>query len=173
MFVDPQTILQQFNLKPTDYVADLGAGTGAYSIPAGRITREGKVYAVEVQKDLLQRIKDEAVKYHLSNIEAIWGDIENNGGTKLKDAAVDAVIASNVLFQVPNKAGFASEINRILKPGGRLLFVDWKDSGSGLGPNSSMLVSKDSAKMIFEGQGLKFDRDIEAGEHHYGIIFKK
>ena len=90
IFTDPLTNLKQFGLRSIDNVADLGAGSGAYTIPAAQIVREGKVYAIEIQKDLLQRINDEANKKLLSNVETIWGDTERVGGTKLKDGIIDA-----------------------------------------------------------------------------------
>ncbi len=173
MISDPQTILGQAGIKPNEYIADLGAGTGAFAIAAGRFAREGKVYAIEVQKDLLGRIKDDAFRAGLTNIEAIWGDIERPGGTKLKEGAVDLVILANVLFQVQNKGALASEVKRILKEKGRVLIVDWKDSFGGLGPTGAMLASAESMKTIFSREGFQSDREIEAGEHHYGIILKK
>ena len=172
-FTDPQTNLRQFGLRPTDHVADFGAGTGAYSIPASRMAGEGKVYAIEVQKDLLERIKSDATKAHISNIEFIWGDIESSGGTKLKEGAVDSAIVSNVLFQVPDRNGLVGEVKRILKPGGRVLLIDWKDSFGGMGPNSTQLVSKALAQSFFEQAGFQLEKEIDAGEHHYGLVFRK
>ena len=87
--VDPMMIISQVGIRPTDSVADFGAGSGAYTIPVARIAKEGKVYCVEVLKDLLTRVKNDADKMHLSNIEYIWGDIESPGGTKLADSAID------------------------------------------------------------------------------------
>ena len=173
MFSDPLTNLKQFGLKSTDHVADFGAGSGAYTIPAARMVRGGKVYAVEVQKDFLPRIKSEAEKEHLSNVETLWGDIENIGGTKIKEATMDAVILSSVLFQVGNKRGLVDETKRILKTGGRVLLIDWKDSFGGMGPRGDMIILKDTAKTLFENSGFKYDHDISVGEHHYGMIFKR
>jgi ubiquinone/menaquinone biosynthesis C-methylase UbiE len=173
MFNDPLANLKQFGLKSTDIVADLGAGGGAYTIPAARMARDGKVYAIDVQKDLLPRIDADAKAAHLSNIMTIWGDIEKSGGTKLKDSFADAALLCSVLFQAENKSGLAEEAARILKPEGRLLLIDWKDSFGGLGPRGDMIVAEDKAKEIFEKGGLKYEKNISAGEHHYGMIFKK
>jgi len=154
-------------------VADLGAGTGFYSIAAGRMVTHGKVYAIEVQKDFLPTIKDNAKRAGLKNIECFWGNVEKLGGTQIGDNVVDKVIASNILFQVENKDRFADEIKRILKPGGQVLVVDWSEVSSAMGPNVGMLISKVRAQEIFEKRGLVFKREINAGEHHYGIILEK
>ena len=173
IFTDPLTNLKQFGLRSIDNVADLGAGSGTYTIPAAQMVREGKVYAIEIQKDLLQRINDEANKKLLSNVETIWGDAERVGGTKLKDGIIDAVIISSVLFQAENKAGLVQEAARILKPDGRVFLTDWKNSFGGLGPRSDMIISADAAKILFENSGLKFEKEIHVDEYHYGLIFKK
>ena len=68
------------------HVADLGAGSGHYTLAAAKkVGESGRVYAIEVQKDLLTRIKNLAQTEHINNVEVIWGDVENRGGTKLKD----------------------------------------------------------------------------------------
>ena len=153
-------------------VADLGAGTGFYSIAASRMVPSGKVYAVEVQKDFLTTIRNKIAEEHLNNIECILGDIERIGGTKIKDKVADAAIASNVLFQLEDKEKFIEEVKRILKPGGRLLLIDWSDKSTAFPIGFNKVVPKEKAREMFEGKGFVFERDIPAGEHHYGIIFK-
>ena len=133
----------------------------------------GQVYAIDIQKELLDRVKKEGRKTGLSNIEIIWGNIEKIGGSKLSENSVDAVIASNVLFQITNKDSFLKEIKRILNSNGRVLFIDWSDSFNGLGPPQSNIITKIQAKEIFEQKGFIFEKDIDAGPHHYGIILRK
>lgn len=155
-------------------VADLGAGTGAYTLElAKKIGPDGKVYAVEIQKDFLEVIKKEADSQELKNVEVIWGDIEKVNGTGLADNFVDAVVASNVLFQMSSIYVFAQEIKRILKAGGQVLVVDWSDSFGGVGPEASTVVKPEKAKEVFASVGLEFGQEFEAGDNHYGLIFTK
>ena len=170
-FSDPQKNIAQFDIGPGMSVADLGAGTGFYTIEAARKAgTSGKVYAVEVQKDLLAKLKTNASHEHLFNIEVIWGNIETIGGTRLRDGSVDRIIASNVLFQIEHKDNFCLEIKRLLKPSGKVLVVDWS-SLSPLGPKT--LVPQMTARALFEKAGFVFESSISAGDHHYGLIFTK
>lgn len=170
MFSNPLKNLKAFGLKDDDVVADLGAGTGHYSVVAGEIVSRGKVYAVELQKDFLTMIRNKVTEANLKNVEIIWGNVEKKGGTKIADGVVDAVIASNILFQVEDKEKFIEEIKRILKPKGRVLLIDWS-------PSSIMkmtdLVLPDKAHNLFEKKSFILQRDIDAGEHHYGMILIK
>lgn len=173
MFADPKKNIESFGLIPGMTILDVGAGSGAYTMLAAReVGGLGKVYAFDVQKDLLTRIKQNAQKEHLGNVEVIWGDIEKKGGTKLRDSIVDGVIMSNVLFQIPHKETARDEIFRVLKPGGRIFLVDWTDSFGGLGPQAHDVITAAQAKQLF-ATGFSVDREFGAGAHHYGIIFKK
>ena len=164
--------MRALGLAGNSIVADLGAGTGFYAVAAGHLVPAGKVYAVEVQKDYLAKIKHKVLEAHLRNIEAIWGNVEKIGGTKIKGGIVDAVIASNVLFQVEDKDKFIEEAKRILKPGGRVLLIDWSET-SGAMPHRAAIVSKIKAREMFERQGFRVEREIDAGVHHYGMILVK
>ena len=172
MFTDPIKNLRQFGLGENMIVADLGAGTGFYSIAAAEMVPRGKVYAIEIQKDYLVTLKNKAKEASLHNIDCICGNIEQVGGTKLKNEIVDAVIVSNVFFQIENKDKFIDEINRILKVGGRVLLVEWSDN-SVFGSNFKKIISKEKSREMFENKGFSFEKEINASEHHYGMIFKK
>ena len=174
MFSDPQHNIEQFNLQPGLHVADIGAGSGFYTFAAARaVGPEGRIYAVEIQQDLLTRLMNEAKKQNLMNIEGIWGDVETLGGTKIADSTINAALVANILFQIEDKATFAKEIARILKKEGGLLVVDWIGSLSGMGPSPVLVVTKDTAREIFKTAGFVEMREIEAGAQHWGIIFKK
>ncbi|MBI5139704.1 methyltransferase domain-containing protein [Candidatus Nomurabacteria bacterium] len=172
MFTDPVKNLKALGLEENNIVADLGAGTGFYAMEAGKLVPKGKVYAVEVIKDYLMTVKNRARDEKVNNVECIWGNIEKLGGTKIKDSIVDAVIVSNVLFQVDHKDNFLKEIKRILKPRGKVLFVDWLPGSSAVATSSGRVIPKAKAVGMFEEKGFVLDREIDAGEHHYGMIFR-
>jgi ubiquinone/menaquinone biosynthesis C-methylase UbiE len=170
MFSDPLKNLKTLGIRESDIVADLGAGTGFYTLAAGHMVPQGKVYAVEVQKDFVAKITNRAREEHLDNVECFWGNIEKLGGTKIKDGIVDVVIVSNVLFQVEDRDLFIQEIKRIAKPGAKVLLIDWSDSSSlGL----LVAIPKAQALEMFEHKGFAYERDIDAGHHHYGMILTK
>jgi ubiquinone/menaquinone biosynthesis C-methylase UbiE len=175
MFSDPQAIIDSLELSPESIVADFGAGSGFYSLATGRVLSAGggKVYAIDVQKELLERIKTLGVNQGIHNIEVVWGDIEAQKGSKLKDGLADWVIVANLLFQVPEKLAVITEAKRVLKARGRLLVVDWAESFGGTGPTPTDVVTESVVKTFGATAGLIFEKKISAGEHHYGLIFRK
>ncbi len=173
MFSDPKKNIEQFALHSGMIIADLGAGSGFYTTLAATAVGDlGKVYAVDVQKELLSHIKNSANKSHHQNIEVVWGDIEKLNGTKIKAGCVDGAIASNILFQLKDREGFRAEVKRILKVGGKLFVIDWTDSFGGLGPQQSSVFSLADCKSLFASDFI-VEKEFIAGAHHYGIIFSK
>jgi ubiquinone/menaquinone biosynthesis C-methylase UbiE len=172
MFTNPEQNILHLGLKEGMRVADFGAGTGFYSKAcSSRVGYTGKVYAVEVQKDLVKKLESDIKQWGLSNIECIWGDIEKRGGTKIADSSMDAVIISNVLFQAEDKLGVIDEAKRILKNDGKVLLIDWGGSFGGMGPNEEHVVTKSTAEELFKKRGFKLEEIISTSAHHYGIIF--
>ncbi|MCX6752481.1 MAG: class I SAM-dependent methyltransferase [Candidatus Nomurabacteria bacterium] len=170
MFTDPLKNLRAFGIKENDIVVDLGAGTGYYSVVAGKLAPKGKVYAVELQKDFLATIKNKVKEAHLTNVECLSGNVEKIGGTKIGDGVADVVIASNILFQVEDKIQFIEEIKRILRQKGRVLLIDWSESPIIATKN---MIQKNKAREMFEKEGFILQREIDAGTHHYGMILIK
>ena len=174
MFSDPESNLRGLGVAPGMTVADFGSGAGFYVLAASKmVAPDGRVYAVEIQKDLLERLKNLLSREGVGNVSVVWGDVENPGGCHLKNSSVDAVIVSNILFQVENKEGLVKEALRILKPNGRILLVDWKDAGAVGGPPLSDIVSKNEAIDLFSASGLEAIDEVDAGAGHYGLIFAR
>lgn len=171
-FSDPGQNVLQLGLRSGMKVADLGSGVGHHALAAASIVgKEGRVYAVDVQEEVLKHLASSAATQGFKNVETVWGNIEKLGGTTLKDQSMDAVILSNTLFQLDDYAGTVAEIKRILKSGGRLLVIDWAGSYNGLGPSPTAVIPEYTALELFITNGLHKLKDFRAGPHHYSIVF--
>lgn len=173
-FSNPQKNLDQFDIISGQRVVDFGAGAGYYTFPLSHMVGPtGMVVALDVQKDLLLTIKREANKTRLFNVEAIPANLEVPQGSRLKDSSMDRAVASNFLFQIKDHELFVQEVKRILKSGGKILVVDWADSFGGIGPSKKEIFPKESCRKLFLENGFVLEREIKAGMHHYGFVFKK
>jgi ubiquinone/menaquinone biosynthesis C-methylase UbiE len=174
MFSDPIKIVDQCGISPGMEIADLGAGSGHYTLAVAKaLASTGMVYAIDVQQDLLSKLKNTAAREGLYNVEIIWGDVDALNGTKLREMSVDLVFLCNLLFHLENKKEVVKEIKRILKPAGRVLVVDWADSFGGIGPKPNTVVTKEKAKQFFDEAGFHLDKEVNTGPHHYGLMYKK
>lgn len=155
-------------------VADFGSGSGAYVREiASVVGPEGRVYAIDVQQDLLRRIKNDAHARGHANVQTIWCDLEKPNASKIAPLYIDKVIIANMLFQVPDKLPPLREAHRILKPDGKMIVIDWSESFSGIGPHKKDVVKREVAIENVDAAGFIVEHEFRAGAHHYGLICRK
>lgn len=173
-FLDPLLILKHLDLKRGDHVADFGCGHGFFTIPlAHAVGGNGKVYAVDIQKEVLDIVRAKAQHENLLNIEFVRADLDQEGGSRLKDKYIDFVLVSNALFQFENKHTILKEAYRLLREGGRLAVIEWNETPALFGPPLPLRIKKETVKHMALEAGFEIEREFEAGSHHYGILFKK
>lgn len=172
-FAHPRQNVAALGIQSGMRVADFGAGSGAYALLiAERLGGTGAVYAIDVQRDLLRRIHNEALRQGYKNVEVIWADLEVPRASKLADSSIDLVLISNLLFQIPDKAPVLREARRIVKPAGRVALIDWTESFGGIGPIEEDVVKKETALELSRKAGLDLEREFAAGAHHYGLLVR-
>lgn len=173
-FCEPQKNILQMGLKEGMRVADIGAGSGHWALAASPIVGEdGRVYAIDVQEEVLKSLKREAVERGFANIVTVWGDVERQFGTRLKAEVIDAAILSNVIFQLEDTKAALTEVRRILKPGGIVLIVDWSGCYGNIGPAEDKVVPEYKTEHMFIDMGFIKEKAFRAGPHHYALVFKK
>lgn len=170
-FLDPQDALKQFGVYGTEDVADFGAGAGHFALAAARRLDGGRLFAIDMEKELLTRLAEEARLLGAANVHTIWGDVSQPRGVPLGPDSVDKVIAANILYLVADRNGFVEEVKRLLRPGGKVLLIEWKNEKEG-GPHAKHKIAEDAALALFYRHGFVKERDIDAGEYHYGIILR-
>jgi ubiquinone/menaquinone biosynthesis C-methylase UbiE len=169
MFLTPDHLVRELYLKPGDRVADLGCGTGAYTIAlAKEVGDMGQVFAVDVHRDMLHTLAGTLERQKLLNVEMLWADIEK--GIPIDAYSLDAVVMSNILFQLHDIDAALSYVAKILKPEGMLLVVEWSQSHEGIGPHPDHVVTEEKAEMLAQKHGFRMQKRLPAGDYHYAFI---
>jgi ubiquinone/menaquinone biosynthesis C-methylase UbiE len=168
-FVTPEKILNQLGLSGGMTAVDLGCGSGGWTIPLAKMLPEGKVFALDLLKSSLSALESKARIERIFNIQTVVADVEKK--TPISQASSDAVLMTNLLFEVENKKAVLEEGKRILKPGGKILVVDWKKSAN-FGPRERAVLPEEIKKIAQEA-GFLVKEEFEAGDYHYGIILEK
>lgn len=172
-FAHPRRNIEALGVEPGMRIADFGSGSGAYVLAIAEILHgRGSIYAVDIQKDLLRRIKNEATRRSLE-VEVVWGDLEEAGGSKIADGALDLVLISNLLFQVKKREQILKEAVRVLRGNGRVAVIDWSESFGHMGPHPEDVCAEEEALAHARAVGLTFVKAFDAGAHHYGLLFRK
>ena len=109
-------------IEPGEVVLDLGCGAGTDLLIAAQMTGPtGRAIGVDMTATMLTRVRESAAEMGLTNVELHETLIEQ---LPLEDASVDVVISNGVLDLVPDKEAVMDEIDRVLRPGGRVQFAD-------------------------------------------------
>jgi len=172
-FVKPEKTLHDMNIAEGMTVVDFDAGAGYFTMTlAKKVGPHGKVYAIDTRVDLLTRIANEAKLFHHKNIEVLRGDIESPNGSGLIKESVDRVVVANTLFVCDYPEKVVKEAVRILKRKGKVAVIDWVDSFGHFGPHPDCIIPKDRIVTWFNKEGMIQDKEFDAGEYHYGLVFK-
>jgi ubiquinone/menaquinone biosynthesis C-methylase UbiE len=121
---NPKKLLELLKFKDGDVVADIGAGSGYYSFRIARLVApKGKVLAVDIQKEMLDIIRERGKKEGVTNVEPVQGE---EADPKLKDDSVDLILLVDVYHEFSFPYEMTEKMVKALKPGGRLVFVEFR-----------------------------------------------
>jgi ubiquinone/menaquinone biosynthesis C-methylase UbiE len=166
---DPGKLWNRVGLRPGDVIVDVGAGSGFYSFPAAdRVGKDGHVFAVDVSEELVELIRERAEAMHVGNVEPL---LSGPAHIPLDDAVADVALLANVLHGIP--PGTVEETIRVLRPGGRLVDVDWKKEATPEGPPVPHRLSAAEATRVLSDHGLTPVRSFELGPYHYVLILER
>jgi ubiquinone/menaquinone biosynthesis C-methylase UbiE len=174
--IDVPLILKKAGITERNKVADFGCGSSGLFVfgPAKMVGKNGKVYAVDILKPILENIKREARQENLDGvIETVWTDLEVYNATKIEAGILDVGLLINTLYQSHRRVEIMREALRLIKKGGRLVIVEWKDVSIPFGPPVEERVKLASLENGAAKLGLRMDEEFQAGQYHYGVIFTK
>ena len=119
----PQKVIAGLDLKSTDIVADIGAGTGYFSFRIAPRVPKGKVLAVDVQPEMVEILKTLKIKKHLSNVEPILGSVTD---VHLAAESVDIALMVDAYHEFEHPKEVMTSIVKALKPGGKVVLVEYR-----------------------------------------------
>lgn len=124
LWLPPDEVIAMLRVQPGDLVADLGAGTGYFTLPlAHALGSKGKVWAVDAQTEMLSLLKEKLDLAGVSNVELVCAEGDR---TEIPDAACTLVFLANVWHEFEDRDAVLREAQRILSPGGRVAILDWR-----------------------------------------------
>lgn len=167
----PQEVMAKLALKPGQRVADLGSGPGYFTLRFARaVGPTGKVYAVDISRDMLDYLEKQARADRLKNIQTLLAEPHN---PRLLASSVDMIFICDTLHHIPDRATYYPLLIRALKPGGRLINIDFYKRDLPVGPPVGMKIPK--AQMIREAEaaGFHLDHQYSFLKYQYFLVFKK
>ena len=167
----PDLLLQSLKLKPGDAVADIGAGTGYLSWRmAKQVGEKGVVYAVDIQQEMLDLLAQKMAGRKVTNVKPVLGAITD---PKLPINAVDLVIMVDVYHEFSHPFEMMQAIGKSLKPGGRVVFVEYRAEDPGVPIKRVHKMSEAQVRKEAAVHSLQWVETIGVLPRQHIIIFKK
>ncbi len=165
--LDPAGTLRRIGMGKGLTLCDLGAGTGLFSAQAARMTAQ-PVYALEISDDMLALIADKRRAQALDNIVPLKVD-----GTHLPldDASCDIALAVTVFHELDDRDATTAELQRILKPAGKLAIVEFHGYATSAGPPVSHRIAEDELDAMLVHHGFAPNERFGLGENLYCAVF--
>lgn len=164
-------LLSELGLKPGMRVADVGAGTGYYSRRiAPLVGPTGKVYAVEIQPQMIRILNAASKRAGLLNIEPVLGSVDN---VKLADAAIDVALMVDVYHELEFPHEMLTSIVRALRPGGRVAFVEYRAEDGKVPIKPLHKMSEAQVRLEASQHALVWERTANSLPWQHVVIFRK
>lgn len=165
-FLNPDRILGMLGLKNNMTFADFGCGTGYFSIPASGIVN--KVYAIDVQQEMLDILNGKIKKDNVENIELILSDGKS---IPLPDDVSDILFMANVFHEIDDLDYMLAKVKRVLSKHGKLVIIDWKKTEMDMGPPLSERLYPEEVILICRNNGFENKINTDAGPYNYMLVF--
>ena len=151
-----EEVVAAMRLRPTDVVADLGAGTGLFEVTLARAVPSGRVYAVEVDDKFFPHIQAKLTAAGVTNVHTVKGQFAD---PSLPARDVDVAFFHDVLHHVENRADYLKSLARYLKPDARIVVVEYTSADSPHKAEPALVVGKDQGAQLLAGIGFKPSED--------------
>lgn len=147
----------QLKLTPGMTVCDLGCGNGYWTIPMARkVGAEGRVLAVDIQREMLQKLRQRSARFDLKNIEPILGDVDD---PNLPEAEVDLLLMVDVYHEFSHPESMLWAIRRSLKPSGVVALLEYREEDPKVPIKPLHKMSKNQIIKEYEKNGFKLVRE--------------
>ena len=167
----PESMLDAIGLSNGMRVADIGSGLGYYTWRlATRVGPGGNVVAVDVQQAMLDQTAAEAKRRNVTNVEFVLGAA---GDPRLAAGSFDLIFAANSYHEFADPDAMLQAIHRALRPGGRLVIVEYAREARGVPISQMHRMSLDDLRSEIEPAGFRLERILDFLPIQHGLILSK
>jgi ubiquinone/menaquinone biosynthesis C-methylase UbiE len=167
----PDRVLRALGVRRGQIVADVGAGPGFWTIPlARRVGRRGRVFALDPEPAALHVLRRRLAKARVENVTPVLNDDRT---PMLPDASCDLAVVVNVYHHFADPAAFLRRLARCLKPGGRLVNIDWADRDTPHGPPAHRRIPPGVFLRHARDAGLELVAEHDFLPYQYFFVLKR
>ncbi len=163
----PHEVIQALALKPDAVVADIGSGTGYFSVRLAHMVPKGRVYGVDIEPDMVEYLAERAKRDGLENLIAVTGA----PGNPFLPEKVDLILMVDTFHHIEDRDRYFRTLHDSLKPDGRIAIIDFR-MDSPEGPPKSARCTPDDVKAELNRAGYTVVREYVFLPNQYFLIFQ-
>ena len=163
----PEEVLDALQLERTARVADLGAGTGYFSVRTARRVPEGKVFAIDIEPNMVRYLRERAEHEHLHGLVPVLASTD----TPNIPGPVDLVLVVDTYHHIDYRIAYFAKLRASLRPNGRLAIVDFK-AESPNGPPPELRISSEKATAELDAAGYALVATYQFLPRQYFLVFQ-
>jgi predicted methyltransferase len=165
----PDEVLKALDLRPGEVVADIGSGSGYFTLRFARAVGEtGRVYAVDVSPDMIRHLNRRLRDAGLRNVVTILSDPDD---PLLADASVDRVVIVDTWHHIQDQPSYLLLLKRMLRPGGQVIHIDFKKQDLPVGPPPGMKIAREDLVKQMEDAGFRLAAEHAFLPYQYFLVF--
>lgn len=166
----PTRVVEALELRPTNVVADIGAGTGYYTFRLSERVPRGRVFAVDIQPEMLDIIRQRIEEWDVTNVEPVLGTPTDPA---LPDQAVDVALMVDAYHEFSHPYEMMGHIVDALRPGGRVVLVEYRGEDSTIPVGELHRMTEEQAKKEMEAVGLEWRKTKDVLPQQHFMVFEK
>jgi precorrin-6B methylase 2 len=166
----PQKVIEHMQLRPTDVVADVGAGTGYFTLRISPVVPQGTVYAVDIQPEMLAFLEQGKKQLKADNVIIVQG---TETDPHLPTHAVDVVLLVDTYHEFAYPREMMENIVNSLKPGGRVIQIEYRGEDASVPIKSLHKMTVAQARKEMEAVGLRWQETQDFLPYQHFIVFSK
>ncbi len=159
----PDRVVAELGLRPGSSVADIGAGTGYFTVRLAKDAAKPKVFAVDIEPSMVEHLTHRAMHEGLTNVTAVKAEADRSNLPE----PVDTILIVDTYHHIPNRVAYFTALKSRLRPGGRLAIVDFRKGVPG-GPPDEFRLTPDqiSQELAQAGFVLRTSHDFLPRQHY-------
>lgn len=162
----PHEVIQALALKPDALIADLGAGTGYFAVRLANMVPKGRVYAVDVEPDMVKYLAERAKREKRENMVAVAGVPDD---PRLPEK-VDLILLVDVFHHIEERERYFRKVGAALKPGGRIAVIDFRME-SPEGPPRAARIPPQRVIAELKAAGYRLSKQHDFLPNQYFLVF--
>ena len=163
----PHAVIQALELKSDAVIADIGSGTGYFTVRLAHFVPQGRVYGVDTEPDMVRYLADRAKREGLKNVTSLAGKAASPG----LPVKVDMILMVDVYHHISNRGQYLGALKQSLKPGGRIAIIDFNEAAP-MGPPLAERISADKVKAEMRQAGYALATEQGFLPNQYFLVFK-